>query len=869
MANFDRSGMTQAGINLMGKAVGGATIQFTKLVLGDGTMTGEILDLQGVVSPKQNVDVTRIERNDNQCTVGGELLTSSVKQGFFWRECGLYAMDPDQGEILYNYAYSTKPDYIAQSDSGIMEEILVSMITFVGANANVDITIDDSMVFATKKEFKNTTGILSQQVDNLNNNKMNKNTTDISVTQLNKNRGKLDESYMTDEFLQQIAGNTPISAVPANKSITFNKLAFYPVVGSINKNLFDKSNVTHKTYLLDNGETMLAEDYSTSDFINLEPDSAYYLTMSGRYLLFNSDKTPIGKCVDNNGPITTPIDCCYIKVSIVTSTLDTTQIEKGSVQTPYEPYGFHITDESFKFNTINGKMLKDKTLDIKKMIQMIAGKNLFNKKTIINGKYVAYDNGLLVPNENYFTSDFIEVQPNTIYCRNVIDQMACYDENKKYIRGYSYSDPKYFTTPTNCKYIRVCAPLTQLSKYQVELGDIPTEYEPYGFELDGLKLPNIPKTIPNVLYTLNQAWVSWQNNEKFPIGFLGDSTTDGASTTGWIGHEVIDNENGGIGKIDYVHEKAYPYILEQLIKKETGSTNPRIYNIGYSGTNLTWLIPKLDRIFGSVYSDVKMVGLVHGINDRVDKPNMTEVEYEKTFRENLICVIEFLYNKGIQPFMVTTQATLECGVGTNFQSYPLRTSEAINSIANKVKKELAKEYGLEIIDMNSFGENILTNSQYSLKSICNDRLHFGDLGHSLEAQYLFSQVCPRTIQIKDSIQNKIGFTSQKIVSKVPYEKLTLLDNYNNGFKITANYDKVDTKDLLVQDFWIMNNSKKKISIYSVAESHNNNSYIKINDVVTQITSPKQLIGTFDIGLLHVQAYTGNTVNVNFLGFIVE
>lgn len=91
MANFDKSGMTQAGINLMGKAIGGATIQFTKLVLGDGIMAGEILDLQGVVSPRQNVDVTRIERNDNQCTVGGELLTSSVKQGFFWRECGRHS----------------------------------------------------------------------------------------------------------------------------------------------------------------------------------------------------------------------------------------------------------------------------------------------------------------------------------------------------------------------------------------------------------------------------------------------------------------------------------------------------------------------------------------------------------------------------------------------------------------------------------------------------------------------------------------------------------------------------------------------------------------------------------------------------------
>ena len=163
MANFDRRGMTQAGINLTGKAIGGATIQFTKLVLGDGEMTGEILDLQGVVSPKQNVDVTRIERNDNQCTVGGELLTKSVKQGFFWRECGLYAMDPDVGEILYNYAYSTKPDYIAASDSGMMEEILVSMVATVGSNTNVDVTIDTSMVLTTKKEFN----LLNNKVNEL------------------------------------------------------------------------------------------------------------------------------------------------------------------------------------------------------------------------------------------------------------------------------------------------------------------------------------------------------------------------------------------------------------------------------------------------------------------------------------------------------------------------------------------------------------------------------------------------------------------------------------------------------------------------------------------------------------------------------
>lgn len=47
----------------------------------------------------------------------------------------------------------------------------------------------------------------------------------ISVEQINKNLGKIDESYLSDTLLQQMAGNTPISAVPADKSIVYSKYA--------------------------------------------------------------------------------------------------------------------------------------------------------------------------------------------------------------------------------------------------------------------------------------------------------------------------------------------------------------------------------------------------------------------------------------------------------------------------------------------------------------------------------------------------------------------------------------------------------------------------------------------------------------------
>src|SRR5699024_1880586 len=42
---------------------------------------------------------------------------------------------------------------------------------------------------------------------------------------INKNLGKFDETWMTDEFKQQMAGDTPIHSLPADRSITNEKLA--------------------------------------------------------------------------------------------------------------------------------------------------------------------------------------------------------------------------------------------------------------------------------------------------------------------------------------------------------------------------------------------------------------------------------------------------------------------------------------------------------------------------------------------------------------------------------------------------------------------------------------------------------------------
>lgn len=74
----------------------------------------------------------------------------------------------------------------------------------------------------------------------------------IKVSQVDKNKGKFDQTYFTDEFLQQMAGNTPVNSTPsdggvtteklANESVTFEKVSDKSALTSLNPyNLFNNS----------------------------------------------------------------------------------------------------------------------------------------------------------------------------------------------------------------------------------------------------------------------------------------------------------------------------------------------------------------------------------------------------------------------------------------------------------------------------------------------------------------------------------------------------------------------------------------------------------------------------------------------------
>ncbi|MGG3504746.1 tail fiber protein [Paenibacillus lautus] len=157
MSSFGAKGLTNKGRVLQAKAQAGVQLKYTKYVLGDAQLGGQsIATLTGVISPKKTVDVTRLKMTPpNQATVGFVLSNQDVTTGFYFRELGLYAMDPDEGEILYWYANAgDTADYIPPTNTGDVISKTIDMLVYVGTASNVTLTIDQNLAYVTHDELE-------------------------------------------------------------------------------------------------------------------------------------------------------------------------------------------------------------------------------------------------------------------------------------------------------------------------------------------------------------------------------------------------------------------------------------------------------------------------------------------------------------------------------------------------------------------------------------------------------------------------------------------------------------------------------------------------------------------------------------------
>ena len=142
MSGFDVNAITDAGSLLIAKVMASkGSITFTRIVMGDGYMPSSQVPehMTAVVSPKATMEITKCEVTGNgAAVVGGRYDNSEQSQDFEWRELGLYAKDPDLGEILYSYGNTGKSAETIPAGGGAAAiEKLIDVVTYVGNDVSV------------------------------------------------------------------------------------------------------------------------------------------------------------------------------------------------------------------------------------------------------------------------------------------------------------------------------------------------------------------------------------------------------------------------------------------------------------------------------------------------------------------------------------------------------------------------------------------------------------------------------------------------------------------------------------------------------------------------------------------------------------
>lgn len=160
MAAFINNDITTAGLIVLAKGVAGQKINYTKIVLGDGYLEeGQTpRTLTGVVSPKATVDITKLKINgDGTVAVGGIFTNGDETDGFYYRELGLYAEDPDPevGEVLYCYGNcGDLAEWIPPTGGATIVEKTIDIVTAIGTATNVTAYIPAD-AYATKEDYEN------------------------------------------------------------------------------------------------------------------------------------------------------------------------------------------------------------------------------------------------------------------------------------------------------------------------------------------------------------------------------------------------------------------------------------------------------------------------------------------------------------------------------------------------------------------------------------------------------------------------------------------------------------------------------------------------------------------------------------------
>jgi hypothetical protein len=148
MAKFSSLTLTDAGYKLQVKAQTGVKLEFTRVALGDGVLsTGTSLNtLTALISEKQTSNIDNPTIGDGSAEIKANFSNKDLTASYYLRELGIFAQDPDAGEILYAVANAgDAADYMpAYGGAETIEQVFTIELS-VGNVANVTAVFAESV----------------------------------------------------------------------------------------------------------------------------------------------------------------------------------------------------------------------------------------------------------------------------------------------------------------------------------------------------------------------------------------------------------------------------------------------------------------------------------------------------------------------------------------------------------------------------------------------------------------------------------------------------------------------------------------------------------------------------------------------------
>ena len=143
MAEWSNATMTDVGADLQAKVNAGKTkLTFTKIKVGSGVNATNPLALTDVISSKWETTNFVVKQEGKIVSVDTFITNNGITEAFRMSEIGLFAQDPDKGEVLYAYLTDPEPDRMPAAGGSVVvsQELTIGMV--FSNTGNVSLTVN-------------------------------------------------------------------------------------------------------------------------------------------------------------------------------------------------------------------------------------------------------------------------------------------------------------------------------------------------------------------------------------------------------------------------------------------------------------------------------------------------------------------------------------------------------------------------------------------------------------------------------------------------------------------------------------------------------------------------------------------------------